>query len=339
MKIILDAFGGDNAPSEIVKGGWRAAKEHSEMDLIFCGNEKKIKNVLKEENLEMLSNVSIHHADEVILGTDDPVSAIRQKKDSSMVKGLTLLKDGQGDAFVSAGNSGALLSGATLIVKRLKGIKRAAMAPVLPTATGPAILIDGGANVVCKSEYYEQFALMGSIYMEKVMGVKEPKVGLLNIGTEECKGTETVIEAYRLLKEAPLHFYGNLEVRDVLKGDCQVLVGDGWTGNIVLKLVEGVAKEFSSELKTMFQQNIVTMLAALMVGKQLKAFKKRFDYKEYGGAPIMGLNAPVIKAHGSSDAKAIYYAIQQAYSCVRQDVAGAIAESLTGEKDEKQEKK
>jgi fatty acid/phospholipid synthesis protein plsX len=339
MKIILDAFGGDNAPLEIVKGGWRAAKENSEIELILCGDEKKINDVLKKENLEKLSNVSIHHASEVILGTDDPVSAIRQKKDSSMVVGLNLLKSGQGDAFVSAGNSGALLSGATLIVKRLKGIKRAAMAPVLPTATGPAILIDGGANVVCKSEYYEQFGLMGSIYMEKVMGIEDPKVGLLNIGTEECKGTETVMEAYQLLKKAPLHFYGNLEVRDVLKGDCQVLVGDGWTGNIVLKLVEGVAKEFSGELKAMFKKNILTMLAAFMVGKQLKAFKKRFDYKEYGGAPIMGLNAPVIKAHGSSDAKAIYYAIQQAYNCVRQDVVGSIASALPDEKIEKQEKK
>ena len=331
MKIILDAFGGDNAPGEIVKGGWRAAKENSGIELILCGDERKINQVLEQEKLERLSNVSIHHAGEVILGSDDPVGAIRQKKDSSMVVGLNLLKDGQGDAFVSAGNSGALLSGATLIVKRLKGIKRAAMAPVLPTATGPAILIDGGANVVCKSEYYVQFGLMGSVYMEKVMGVKEPKVGLLNIGTEECKGTDTVIEAFQLLKEAPLRFYGNLEVRDVLKGDCQVLVGDGWTGNIVLKLVEGVAKEFSSELKAMFKKSPLTMLAALMMGGQLKAFKKRFDYKEYGGAPIMGLNAPVIKAHGSSDAKAIYFAVQQAYNCVKQDVVGAVAGALPTE--------
>lgn len=338
MKIILDAFGGDNAPLEIVKGGWRAAKENPEMELILCGEEKKIEDVFRQEHLERLSNVSIQSASEVILGTDDPVSAIRQKKDSSMVVGLHLLKNGMGDAFVSAGNSGALLSGATLIVRRLKGIKRAAMAPVLPTATGPAILIDGGANVVCKSEYYEQFALMGSIYMEKVMKVNDPKVGLLNIGTEECKGTDTVVEAYQLLKKAPLHFYGNLEVRDVLKGDCQVLVGDGWTGNIVLKLVEGIAKEFSGELKTMFRKNIFTMTAALMVGKQLKAFKKRFDYKEYGGAPIMGLNAPVIKAHGSSDAKAIYYAIQQACKCVQQNVVGAIAGALPNENTEKQEK-
>ncbi len=332
MKIILDAFGGDNAPEQIVKGGWQAAKDNSDMELILCGDEEKIKAVMQAQGLSMLPNISIHHAPDVILGEDEPVSAIRKKKESSMVVGLTLLKEGKGDAFVSAGNSGALLTGATLIVKRMKGIKRAAMAPLIPTATGPALLIDSGANVVCKSEYYEQFGIMGSIYMEKVMGVKNPKVGLLNIGTEEGKGTDTVVEAYGLLRKADLNFYGNLEVRDVLKGDCQVLVGDGWTGNIVLKSIEGVAKEFSGELKKMFKKNPLTMLAAVLVGKEIKAFKKRFDYKEHGGAPILGLNAPVIKAHGSSDAKAIYNAIRQACGCVSKGVTQAIAEALN-EKD------
>ncbi len=337
MKIVLDAFGGDHAPLEIVKGGWQAAKTMDKLELILCGDEEKIRQVLETEGLELLPNLTIQHAGEVIAGEDDPVSAIRRKKDSSMVVGLQLLKDGKADAMVSAGNTGALFSGATLIIKRLKGIKRAALAPLIPTATGPAILIDSGANVACKSEYYEQFGMMGSIYMEKVAGVECPKVGLLNIGTEEGKGTDTVVEAYQLLKQSELSFYGNLEVRDVLKGYCQVLVSDGWTGNVVLKLIEGVAKEFSGEMKKMFKQNLFTMLAALLIGKQLKAFKKRFDYKEYGGAPILGLQAPVIKAHGSSDAKAVYHAIRQAYSCVEQNVVAAIADALPQTPEEKME--
>ncbi|MBQ4110870.1 MAG: phosphate acyltransferase PlsX [Clostridia bacterium] len=327
MKIIVDAFGGDNSPDSVIKGAYLAAKDN--IDIILTGKQSIIESKMKEFGLEPNPHITIVNAEDKILGEDEPVKAIKEKKDSSMVVGLRLLADGVGDAFVSAGNTGAVLAGATLIIRRLKGIKRAALATVIPTAKGPAILTDCGSNVVCKPEYYPQFAMMGSAYLEAVIGEKNPKVGLINIGTEETKGTETVLEAYALLKEnSNINFGGNCEARDVLKGDFKVMVADGFTGNVILKVIEGVAKEFTGSMKEMFFKNIATKVSALIMKKGLKEFKKKYDYKEHGGAPILGLNKPVIKAHGSSNDYAIYKAIIQADTFAKQGVIEKIQKNI-----------
>ena len=245
-----------------------------------------------------------------------------------MAVGLQALTDDKGDAFVSAGSTGALVVGSTFIAKRLKGVKRPALAPILPTANGHLILMDGGANVDCRPEMLMQFGIMGSCYMEKVMGVKSPKVGLLNVGAEDTKGRELDKEAYKLLANAPVDFYGNLEAREIPKGVCQVAVSDGFTGNIALKLYEGMGSFFAGELKGMLTDGLSGKLAALLILKKVKAFRKKLDYKEVGGAVLMGISKPVIKAHGSSDAKAFYNAIRQAKQCVDGDVIGEISRAL-----------
>lgn len=245
-----------------------------------------------------------------------------------MAVGLQALADDKGDAFVSAGSTGALVVGSTFIAKRLKGVKRPALAPILPTANGHLILMDGGANVDCRPEMLMQFGIMGSCYMEKVMGVKSPKVGLLNVGAEDTKGRELDKEAYKLLTNAHVDFYGNLEAREMPKGVCQVAVSDGFTGNIALKLYEGMGSFFAGELKGMLTDGLSGKLAALLILKKVKAFKKKLDYKEVGGAVLMGISKPVIKAHGSSDAKAFYNAIRQAKQCVDGDVIGEISRAL-----------
>ncbi len=326
MNIIVDAFGGDNAPLEVIKGAAEAAAK-LDVDVTLTGNESIIKKTAEENGIS-LDRISIIHTESVIDIHEEPTEVIKGKSDCSMAVGLKALADGKGDAFVSAGSTGALVVGATFIAKRLKGIKRAALAPILPTANGHVILMDGGANVDCRPEMLLQFGIMGSCYMERVMGLKSPKVGLLNVGAEDTKGREMDIEAYKLLKDAPLDFYGNLEARELPFGVCQVAVSDGFTGNIALKLYEGMGSFFAGELKGMLTSGLSGKLAALMIMPKVKAFKKKLDYTEVGGAVLMGISKPVIKAHGSSNAKAFYNAIRQAKNCVDGKVIDAISQSL-----------
>jgi phosphate acyltransferase len=315
MKVIIDAMGGDHAPKEAVRGAIRAAAEG--IEIILVGRGEEILACFEKEGLNPLpKGVEIKHAAEVIEMEDDPTTVIRHKRDSSMTVGLGLLHDGVGDAFVSAGSTGALLSGATLIVKRIKGIRRAALAPLLPTGDGGCLLIDCGANAECTPEYLLQFAQMGSCYASNVLKKPDPRVGLLNIGTEESKGTELQKEAYRLLGKAKeqelINFIGNIEARDVLTGSADVIVCDGFSGNILLKAIEGTAIFVMSGIKGIFMTNALTKLAALLLSKKLKEFKKGLDYTEIGGTMLLGVSRPVIKAHGSSNATAFYNAIRQA---------------------------
>ena len=245
-----------------------------------------------------------------------------------MAVGLKAVAEGNGDAFVSAGSTGALVVGATMITKRIKGIKRPALAPILPTAKGHMILLDGGANVDCRPEMLAQFGIMGSVYMNRVMGVASPKVGLINVGAEDTKGRELDKAAYALLKDAPVDFYGNLEGRDMPTGVCDVAVSDGFTGNIALKLYEGMGLYFAGEIKGMLTGSLAGKIAALLIMKQVKAFKKKMDYTEVGGGVMLGISRPVIKAHGSSNGKAFFNAIRQAKLCVEGDIVGEISRNI-----------
>ncbi|MCI5751375.1 MAG: phosphate acyltransferase PlsX [Oscillospiraceae bacterium] len=335
MNIIVDAFGGDNAPLAVIQGAAKAVKELG-VEVTLAGNEKKIRSEA-EKNKISLEKISIIHTESVIDIHEEPTEVIKGKKDCSMAVGLQALADGKGDAFVCAGSTGALVVGSTFIAKRLKGIKRPALAPLLPTANGYTMLMDAGANVDCRPEMLVQFGIMGSCYMEKVMGVKSPKVGLINVGAEDTKGRDMDIEAYKQLQNAPLNFYGNLEARNLPDGECQVAVTDGFTGNVTLKLYEGMAKFFSHELKNILLDGVASKIAAVLIMPKIKNFKKKFDYKEVGGAVLMGISKPVIKAHGSSDGTAFFNAIRQAKLCVEGDFVGEISRSL--EKLPKPEKK
>ncbi len=328
MRIILDAMGGDNAPLAPLQGAAKAIKELG-VEVILCGKEQQLRALAAEHHIA-LDGIEILHSDDVITMEDAPTDITKSKSGCSMAVGLTALKDGKGDAFVSAGNSGALLVGATMIPRRIKGIKRAAMAPILPTESGHAILMDAGANVDCRPEMLEQFAVMGSIYMEKVMGQEKPAVGLINNGTEPCKGRELEQETYALLQASGLNFAGNIEARDVPMGSCQVLITDGFTGNIVLKLYEGMAKFFSHALKNIFSGS--GKMAALIIKDKLMAFKEATDYKNVGGAVLLGISKPVIKAHGSSDETAFFHAIRQAKICVDGKIVETITASLDARK-------
>ena len=331
MNIVLDAFGGDNAPLEIIKGAIDARKDF-EVDITLVGDEEKIKACAKENSLD-ISSLKIKHAPDVIDICEEATNIIRSKKNCSMAVGMQMVADGEGDAFVSAGSTAALVVGATFIVKRIKGIKRAALASVLPTATNPTMLLDCGANSECRPEMLLQFGIMGSIYMNKVLGVKNPKVALANICAEETKGRELELGTYALLKDAPVNFVGNIEAREIPKGNCDVVVADGFSGNLLLKLYEGMGKFFSNELKGMLMNGFLSKIGALFLLKKIKAFKKKMDYTEYGGAPLLGTSKPVIKAHGSSNAKAIYNAIRQAKSFSEGDVIGEVTKALAAIKE------
>lgn len=311
MNIIVDAFGGDNAPLEVIKGSIMA-KEKFDTEITLVGDEEKIKSCAKDNGLD-ISNLKIKHADTIIEVCEQPTEILKSKADCSMAVGMKMLSENDGDAFVSAGSTGALVVGGTFIVKRIKGVKRAALAPILPTSTTPFILLDAGANTDCRPEMLQQWAIMGSAYMEKIIGVKKPNVMLANIGEEESKGRELEVETYKLLKNSPLNFGGNIEARDLPTGKADVVVADGYTGNMLLKLYEGMGKFISRELKGMLMNGLNSKLAALLILKKVNAFKKKMDYSEYGGSPLLGTSKPVIKAHGSSDAKAFYNAIRQAY--------------------------
>ena len=309
MKIIVDGFGGDNAPLAVLQGCEMAVKEYG-VEIVVTGDEETLKKTAQENGVS-LDHISFHHAPSVITMEDEPTSILKEKADCSMAAAFQLVKEGKGDAFVSAGNTGAILVGATFLLKRIKGVKRAALASVIPTATGCYLLMDCGANVECRPEILTQFGVMGSLYMKKVMKTANPKVGLINIGSEETKGGELQIAALAQMKEAPINFTGNVEARELPKGAVDVAVADGFTGNIVLKLTEGMGSLMSAKLKEIFG-GAVGKLAGALVLKKIKALKKSMDYTEYGGAPLLGINQPVIKAHGSSNPKAFKNAIRQA---------------------------
>ncbi len=310
MRIAIDAMGGDFAPKAAVEGAIEASKAYG-VEVFLVGLKEEIEKYITEEDKKS-SHINIIEATEIINADESPVHAIKNKKDSSMVVGLKLVKDRQCDAFVSAGSTGAFLAGSLLKVGRIKGIDRPGLSPLVPTMKGSCMVIDVGANVDCKPRNLLQFAIMGSVYMEKVMGIKGPRVGLLNIGTEESKGNELTKEGYKLLKEANLNFIGNVEARDITEGVCDVCVCDGFVGNVLLKSIEGVAATVFNALKNEFMKSFKTKLGALLLKGGLRDFKKRFDYTEVGGAPFLGIDGIMIKAHGSSDTKAIRNAIRQA---------------------------
>ena len=332
MRIIVDAMGGDNAPQAPVRGAIQAAKEYG-VEIILVGRGEDILKVLHEDGIaDLPAGVEIAHAEQVVDMCDNAATAFKDKKDSSLTVGLNLLRDGTGDAFVSAGSTGALLAGATLLVKRIRGIRRAAMAPVVPTGGGGAILIDCGATAECTPEYLLQFAFMGSYYAERVLGRPEPKVGLLNIGAEPSKGTALQKETYALLtkakEEGRINFVGNVEAREAVQGAVDVIVSDGYSGNIFLKTMEGTGLFLAREMKRMFKKNLATKLAALLVSGGLKEFKKIMSSDEVGGTALLGISRPVIKAHGSSDAYAIKNAVRQARQCVSSGIVDNISANV-----------
>ena len=332
MKIIVDAMGGDFAPQAPVEGALAAVQE-KKAEVILTGRTEDILAVLDQLDIkELPAGLEIVHADEVIEVEDNPATAFREKKNSSMTVGLNLLKEGRGDAFVSAGSTGALLSGATLLVKRIRGIRRAALAPILPTGTG-AVLIDCGANAECTPEYLLQFAFQGSFYAQKALGVEKPRVALLNIGAEASKGTDLQREAYALLQkegdEGRIHFIGNIEAHDALLGGADVIVSDGYTGNILLKACEGTAKLLTGLLKQTYQQNLLTKLAALPVAGGIRTMKKALDPNEVGGTALLGISKPVIKAHGSSNGYAVKNAIQRAVEVAETGMIQAVTENIS----------
>ncbi|WP_404333891.1 phosphate acyltransferase PlsX [Planococcus rifietoensis] len=327
MKIAIDAMGGDNAPKEIIEGVKQALEAFSDVEILLYGQQDKIDEYIKPHD-----RLTIIHCAEVIESEDDPVRSVRRKKDASMVRMAEAVKEGTADAAVSAGNTGALMSAGLFIVGRIDGVDRPALAPTLPTMDGKGFLmLDLGANADAKPEHLVQYAIMGSIYAEKVRGVQNPTVGLLNIGTEEKKGNELTKAAFPLLKEAPVNFIGNVESRDLLNGAADVVVTDGFTGNMVLKTIEGTAMNVFAMIKDVFMASTKTKIAAMLVKNDLSALKGMLDYSEYGGAGLFGLKAPVIKAHGSSNGTAFYNAIRQARTMVEHDVAGKIYSTLKEE--------
>lgn len=309
MRIIIDAMGGDNAPGAVCEAVANCSKK-TDAELVLVGREAEIRAEL--DKYGDLGNVSIVNADEIITNHEEPVKAVKTKRNSSLVTACEMLKKDEGDAFVSCGSTGAILTAALLIVGRIKGIKRPALATLLPGEKGPVMLIDSGANTSCKPENLIQFALMGNIYMRDYMDIKEPKIALVSNGEEEGKGDALVKETYPLLKKSQLNFIGNIEGRDVMLGKADVIVCDGFAGNVILKTIEGMAAVISNALKKIFLKNALTKIGALLTQKGITEFKRTMDYREHGGAPFLGVKKPVIKGHGSSDSKAVMAAINQA---------------------------
>ena len=332
MKIILDAMGGDHAPRAIVQGALMAQKELG-VEVLLAGRVEDILEILKQEGInELPKGFEIAHAPDVIAMEENPTASIKEKPESSIMVALRALADGQGEALVSAGSTGALLTAATFVVKRIKGVRRAALSPLVPTAQGPALLIDCGANTECTAEYLLQFGFMGAYYMQRVQNIQNPRVGLLNIGTEETKGPPSHKEAYQLLAQAhtqgALNFVGNLEGRDIAFGGADVIVADGFSGNIFLKTLEGVGLYFADTLKGILMKNVKSKLAAALIRRDMTGFKKMLDYTEYGGAPLLGLQKPVIKAHGASNPRAVCSAVRQAVSFAQGQVPQALAAQI-----------
>lgn len=341
MKIIIDAMGGDNAPLEIVKGALAGQKRWG-VDIALTGDTVAILKALEScDQTDLPKGMEIVHTTETVEMCDDPATVFRRKKDTSMGVALQMLRDGRGDAVVSAGSTGALLTGATLIVKRVRGIRRAAMAPLIPTSTGKAVLIDCGANAECTPEYLVQFAYLGSFYARRALGLESPRVGLLNIGAEDSKGTDLQKETLRWLRAAGqaghLNFIGNIEAKEAIKGGCDVIVADGFSGNILLKSMEGTGSLAGSAIKSIFRKNLLTKLAALAVMPGLNEFKAMLDPNKVGGTAFIGISAPVIKAHGSSNAEALENAIGQAKAVAESGLISDIESHIELMKVEKEE--
>ena len=333
MRIFVDAMGGDNAPQAPVEGAIEALRLYPDLEITLAGDLPQVEPCLKDCD-DVRSRITLVDAPEVITNDESPVMGVRRKKNSATVIGMLQLKEKQVDGFVSCGSTGAVLAGGMFRLGRIPGIERPALAPVLPTGTQPgALLIDCGANVDCRPEYLLQFGMMGSIYMEKVMGVHSPRVALINNGSEECKGRDLEIETYAMLRderENGINFTGNIEAREIPSGDAEVLVTDGFTGNIVLKLYEGLAKFFAGKMKDLFSG--AGKIGGLFVADKLMALKDSFDYKKVGGAVLLGIAKPVIKAHGSSNGEAFFHAIRQAKNCVDGHVCETITDALAARK-------
>ena len=334
MRIILDAMGGDNAPLAPVMGAMQAAKDFG-AQITLVGRGEEILEAMRKQGINDLpAGIEIANADEVVDMHDDPANVIRKKKNSSMVIGLRMLSEGQGDAFISAGSTGALLSGATLIVKRVKGIRRASMGPVMPNkAGGKTVMVDCGANAECTPEFLLQFGLVGSLYAKKYLGIANPKVGLLNIGSEDTKGTQLQKDAYALLTDAAgkgfINFVGNVEARDVPLGAVDVIVCDGFSGNVLLKSIEGTAMFMGSLMKNkIFKRNIFSKIGYLFCKPGVDEVMKMMDYREIGGTQFLGIKKPVIKAHGSSDALAFRNAVKQAIDAANSDISEELEQML-----------
>lgn len=324
MKITIDAMGGDNAPEAVVKGAMKAVNNFPDLSITLVGNKQQIAKYLIEHE-----RIAIIHTDVMITGDDEPVRAVRRKKDASMVIAAQEVAEGRSDACISAGNTGALMAAGLFVVGRIKGIERPALAPTLPTIDGNGVLLlDVGANADAKPKHLLQNAYMGAVYSKKVRGIQNPRIGLLNIGTESHKGNELTKQAYELFEKANFHFVGNVEARDLLEGVCDVAVTDGFTGNMILKTVEGTAMSIVKMLKEILMSSFKTKMAALVIKNDLAELKNKMDYSEYGGALLFGLQAPVVKAHGSSDEQAIFSAIRQARDMVNGEVPQKITEAI-----------
>ncbi|WP_101843851.1 phosphate acyltransferase PlsX [Halobacillus sp. Marseille-P3879] len=324
MKLAIDAMGGDNAPEAVVKGALEAVHSIKGLEITLIGNEKEINPFLNDS-----TNINVIHTTESITADDEPVRAVRRKKQASMVLMAKEVKEGRADGCISAGNTGALMSAGLFGIGRLKGVERPALSPTLPTEDGKGFLmLDVGANVDAKPNHLLQYAVIGSIYSGKVRGVSSPRVGLLNVGTEEGKGSELTKKAFELMADAPINFIGNVEARDLLNGAADVVVTDGFTGNVALKTIEGTALTMFSMIKSTFMQNFKSKIAASLVKNDLKQLKNQLDYSEYGGAGLFGLQAPVIKAHGSSNERAIFNAIKQACHMIEENVTTTIESTL-----------
>ncbi len=329
MKIILDGMGGDNAPDAVVEGAVLAIEEMPEdSGIILVGQEDVMKTFLHKYKYKG-DRIEVVNADDVITNDDSPVRAIRRKKDSSIVVGLELLKSGKGDAFVSCGSTGALLAGGLLILGKIVGVDRPSLATIYPViGAEPSLILDAGANAECRAANLREFGIMGSIYMEQVMGRKNPTIGLVNIGTEEHKGTATTKEAYKLLKGSDINFIGNIESRELQNSVCDVIVTDGFTGNALIKLTEGIGMMVLREMKKRFTQDMKSKMGALLLKDQLMGLKKEFNYSEYGGAPILGVQGVVLKSHGSSDAMAIKQTVLKAMPFVENHVVDTIGRAV-----------
>ena len=327
MRIILDGMGGDDAPGAVVEGAVLASKE-IDHEIVIIGQEELIKQELKKYKYNH-EKITVADAREVITNDEAPVRAVRSKKDSSIVKGINMVKSGDGDIFISAGSTGALLSGGLFILGRIQGIDRPALASIYPIVGGEAdLLIDAGANSECKPNNLLEFGIMGNIYMEKVVGRTSPRVGLVNIGTEAAKGSTLTKAAYELLEQSNMNFIGNVEAREVPKGACDVIVCDGFTGNVILKLTEGLAWNILQVIKKKFTDGVKAKLGAALLIDKLGELKKEFDYSEYGGAPILGVKGPIVKMHGSSNANAVKNTIVKGIPFVEGKVIETIQNSV-----------
>lgn len=336
MKILLDAMGGDHCPDEAIKGAVSSLEE-IESDIILIGNEELINEKVKEfygknKISEVSTRLSVINATEVVQNTDKPLKAIKAKKDSSMVKGFELIQNGEVDVFVSSGSTGAFMAGGTLLVGRIKGIDRPALTAIMPAYEGSFMIVDAGANTNCRPINFTQFARMGSIYMEKVMGIQNPKVALLNIGIEEEKGTELIKESYQVLKQDKrINFMGNVEGRYIFDGNVDVVVADGFSGNVAIKTAEGLGSNVTKILKEELTKNIFTKIIAVMLKNTLKRFKKRLDYTEYGGGILLGIDKPLVKCHGGAKEKLFKTTIIQAEKYAKSHAIDYIKEELEKE--------